>query len=85
MKLRACFHHNKYLFFQTGILQMAIKVSSTVVCSQCPTQNKISHMERLAVTHSHKVHNNTSNNQTNLQNSQPAKGATWFLLVRGQR
>jgi len=78
MKLRACFHHNKYLFFQIGILKQAINVFSTIICSQYTTQNRISHKERLAVTQTHKVHNNISNNQINLQNSQPAKWQPGF-------
>lgn len=84
MKLRTCFITTKYLLFQTGILKLAIHVFSTIIYSQCTTQNRMSHMERMAVTHKHKVHNR-SNYQINLQNSQPAKEATWLLLVRGKR
>jgi hypothetical protein len=67
MKLRACFHHNKYLFIQIGILKLAINVFSNIICSQYTTQHTICHMERLAVTYTHKVQHNINNNQINLQ------------------
>jgi len=35
-------------------------------------------MERLAVTYTHKIHNNINNNQINLEESQPAKRQLGF-------